>query len=288
MRGRLAAMGVPMQSACLVAAMFAFAMSMVMPADSAAQSREAVDLELVLAVDVSRSMDSFEQGLQREGYVQAFRSPEVVAAITSGLSGRIAVTYMEWAGANLQNVIVPWTIIDGGESAARFADALSAQVPQRLSRTSISGAIGAAGALFGSSGYSAMRRVIDISGDGPNNHGTPVTLMRDDWVARGVVINGLPLMISPSAQGFGIANLDEYYADCVVGGQASFVLPVYSWAEFPRAVRQKLVLEIAGVEPDPKSRGRGVAVPVQAERQPVDCMIGEKLWERRMRDMEWQ
>jgi hypothetical protein len=268
--------------------MFAFAMSMVMPADSAAQSREAVDLELVLAVDVSRSMDSFEQGLQREGYVQAFRSPEVVAAITSGLSGRIAVTYMEWAGASLQNVIVPWTIIDGGESAARFADALSAQVPQRLSRTSISGAIGAAGALFGSSGYSAMRRVIDISGDGPNNHGTPVTLMRDDWVARGVVINGLPLMISPSAQGFGIANLDEYYADCVVGGPASFVLPVYSWAEFPRAVRQKLVLEIAGVEPDPKSRGRGVAVPVQAERQPVDCMIGEKLWERRMREMEWQ
>jgi hypothetical protein len=281
-------MGVPMQSACLVAAMFAFAMSMLMPADSAAQSREAVDLELVLAVDVSRSMDMVEQGLQREGYVQAFRSPEVVAAITSGLSGRIAVTYMEWAGASLQNVIVPWTIIDSAESAARFADALSAQVPQRLSRTSISGAIGASGALFGGSGYSAMRRVIDISGDGPNNHGIPVTLMRDEWVGRGVVINGLPLMISPSAQGFGIANLDEYYADCVVGGQASFVLPVYSWAEFPRAVRQKLVLEIAGVELDPKSRGRGMAVSVQAQRQPVDCMIGEKLWERRMREMEWQ
>lgn len=281
-------MGVPMQSACLLAAMFAFAMSMLIPADSAAQSREAVDLELVLAVDVSRSMDMVEQGLQREGYVQAFRSPEVVAAITSGLSGRIAVTYMEWAGASLQNVIVPWTIIDGAESAARFADALSAQIPQRLSRTSISGAINASGALFGGSGYSAMRRVIDISGDGPNNHGIPVTLMRDEWVGRGVVINGLPLMISPSAQGFGIANLDEYYADCVVGGQASFVLPVYSWAEFPRAVRQKLVLEIAGVEPDPKSRGRGMAVPVQAQRQPVDCMIGEKLWERRMREMEWQ
>jgi hypothetical protein len=281
-------MGVPMQSACLVAAMFAFAMSMLIPADSAAQSRETVDLELVLAVDVSRSMDMVEQGLQREGYVQAFRSPEVVAAITSGLSGRIAVTYMEWAGASLQNVIVPWTIIDSAESAARFADALSAQVPQRLSRTSISGAISASGALFGGSGYSTMRRVIDISGDGPNNHGIPVTLMRDEWVGRGVVINGLPLMISPSAQGFGIANLDEYYADCVVGGPASFVLPVYSWAEFPRAVRQKLVLEIAGVEPDPKSRGRGMAVPVQAQRQPVDCMIGEKLWERRMREMEWQ
>lgn len=281
-------MGVPMQSACLVAAMFAFAMSMLVPVDSAAQARETVDLELVLAVDVSRSMDSFEQGLQREGYVQAFRSPDVVAAITSGLSGRIAVTYMEWAGAGLQNVIVPWTIIDSAESAARFAEALSAQVPQRLSRTSISGAIGAAGALFGSSGYSAMRRVIDVSGDGPNNHGVPVTLMRDEWVGRGVVINGLPLMISPSAQGFGIANLDEYYADCVVGGQASFVLPVFSWAEFPRAVRQKLVLEIAGVEQDPKSRGHSMVVPVQAQRQPVDCMIGEKLWERRMREMEWQ
>jgi hypothetical protein len=277
-----------MQSACLAAALFALVISLALPGNAVGQSREAVDLELVLAVDVSRSMDVIEQGLQREGYVQAFRSPEVVAAITSGMSGRIAVTYMEWAGAALQNVIVPWTIIDSADSAARFADALSAQVPQRLSRTSISGAIGASGALFGGSGYTAMRRVIDISGDGPNNHGVPVTLMRDEWVGRGVVINGLPLMISPSSQGFGIANLDEYYADCVVGGPASFVLPVYSWAEFPRAVRQKLVLEIAGVEPEPKSLRNSMATPVQAERQPVDCMIGEKLWERRMRDMEWQ
>jgi hypothetical protein len=281
-------MGVPMQSACLAAAFFTLVLSLALPGKVAAQSRESVDLELVLAVDVSRSMDSFEQGLQREGYVQAFRSPEVVAAITSGLSGRIAVTYMEWAGASLQNVIVPWTVIDSPESAARFADALSAQVPQRLSRTSISGAIGAAGALVGGSGYTAMRRVIDVSGDGPNNHGMPVTLMRDEWVSRGVIINGLPLMISPSAQGFGIANLDEYYADCVIGGPASFVLPVYSWAEFPRAVRQKLVLEIAGVEPGPGAPGRAMAVTVNAERQPVDCMIGEKLWERRRREMEWQ
>jgi len=253
-----------------------------------AQGNDVVDLELVLAVDVSRSMDAVEQGLQREGYVKAFRSPEVVAAITGGISGRIAVTYMEWAGASLQNIVVPWTIIDSAETANAFADALSRQVPQRLSRTSISGAIGRAGSLFGGSGYSPLRKVIDVSGDGPNNQGASVTAMRDEWVAKGVVINGLPLMISTSSMGFGIDNLDEYYEDCVIGGPGSFVLPVRSWEEFPVAVRRKLVLEIAAVWPDVPQQSGAPVLPVQAERLPVDCLIGEKLWEWRMRDLEWR
>ncbi len=248
-------------------------------------AQESVDLELVLAVDVSRSMDFMEQQLQREGYSQAFRSPEVIEAITSGLTGRIAVTYMEWAGETIQRVVVPWTIIHDAGTAASFADALALQAPQRLSRTSISGAIMAAGSLFGKSGATAMRKVIDVSGDGPNNQGLPVTLLRDEWVRQGVVINGLPLMIGTSSFGFGIDNLDAYYRDCVIGGPGSFVLPVYSWEEFPRAVRRKLVLEIAGIVPSPVESKLVQLAQAEAE---VDCLVGERIWERRMRDFEWQ
>ncbi|HSO46621.1 MAG TPA: DUF1194 domain-containing protein [Rhizobiaceae bacterium] len=248
-------------------------------------AQDSVDLELVLAVDVSRSMDFVEQQLQREGYSQAFRSPEVIEAITSGLTGRIAVTYMEWAGDTIQRVVVPWTIIHDAGTAAGFADALALQAPQRLSRTSISGAIMAAGALFGKSGATAMRKVIDVSGDGPNNQGMPVTLLRDEWVRQGVVINGLPLMIGTSSFGFGIDNLDAYYRDCVIGGPGSFVLSVYTWEEFPRAVRRKLVLEIAGIVPEPAESNLVQLAQSEAE---VDCLVGERIWERRMRDLEWQ
>jgi hypothetical protein len=251
----------------------------------AAGAQESVDLELVLAVDVSRSMDFAEQQLQREGYSQAFRSPEVIEAITSGMTGRIAVTYLEWAGDGIQNVVVPWTIIDGAEASQGFAAALSVQAPKRLSRTSISGAIMAAGSLFGKSGAIALRRVIDISGDGPNNQGVPVTLARDEWLRQGVTINGLPLMIATSSFGFGIDNLDAYYRDCVIGGQGAFVLPVYSWEEFPRAVRRKLVLEIAGIVPEPREEAPVQLAQAEAE---VDCLVGEKIWQRRMRDLEWQ
>jgi hypothetical protein len=249
----------------------------------AAQAQEDVDLELVLAVDVSRSMDFGEQQLQREGYSQAFRSSEVIDAITSGLNGRIAVTYLEWAGSGIQRVVLPWTVISDGESAHKFADALAMQETQRLSRTSISGAIMAAGALFGTSGYKANRRVIDVSGDGPNNQGMPVTLARDEWVRQGVVINGLPLMIGANTYGFGINNLDAYYRDCVIGGPGSFVLPVYTWEEFPRAVRRKMVLEISAVPP-----AEPLLHLAQANADEADCLAGEKIWERRMRELEWQ
>ena len=258
-------------------------LALLLGASSAARAQEAVDLELVLAVDVSRSMDFGEQQLQREGYTQAFRSSEVIEAITSGLNGRIAVTYLEWAGSGIQRVVLPWTIVSDAESANRFADALAVQAPQRLSRTSISGAIMAAGALFGTSGYQAARRVIDVSGDGPNNQGMPVTLARDEWVRQGVVINGLPLMIGANTYGFGIANLDAYYRDCVIGGPGAFVLPVYTWEEFPQAVRRKMVLEISAAPPE-----EPLLQLAQADAATADCLAGEKIWDKRMRELEWQ
>lgn len=256
---------------------------------SAPRAQERIDLELVLAVDISRSMDFEEQLLQRRGYAEAFRSADVIEAIIGGGNGKIAVTFVEWAGVGTERIVVPWTLIDSAEASIRFADSLDGQQPQRLSRTSISNALVFGGGLFGRSGYKPLRQVIDVSGDGPNNQGVPVAMARDELVNRGVVINGLPLMIRISTWGFAsIEKLDEYYYDCVVGGTGAFVLPVYTWEEFPRAVRKKLVLEIAGAEPR--------LIPAQAEpggyedpaRQRSDCLIGEKLWEERMRDMEWR
>jgi hypothetical protein len=254
------------------------------------QAQEMVDLELVLAVDVSRSMDFGEQIIQRRGYVEAFRSQEVVEAILGGGYGRIAVTYLEWAGVATTRQIVPWTLIDSMESAAAFADEMNQQEPLRLSRTSISYGLSVASTLFGTSAWRGLRRVIDVSGDGPNNHGLPLVPIRDEIIADGIVINGLPLMVRTSTFGFGIENLDEYYYDCVIGGTGSFVLPVYSWEEFPRAVRRKLILEIA--ENRTPLRIRRAAFDPDTiddpEREKSDCLIGEKLWQQRMRDLEWR
>lgn len=270
----------------LAVAFAVFSIFLVRPAAAV----ERVDLELVLAVDISRSMDIGEQILQRKGYAEAFRSPEVIEAITGGGYGRIVVTYMEWAGTGTDRVVVPWTLIDSAEAAIAFANRLDEQQPERLSRTSISHALESGGKLFGTSGYEPLRQVIDVSGDGPNNQGLPVTMARDELVNRGVVINGLPLMVRISSWGFvGIEKLDEYYFDCVVGGTGAFVLPVYSWEKFPEAVKKKLVLEIAGLEPRlMKAADDGASAMEDPNRPRTDCLIGEKLWEQRMRDMEWR
>ncbi|MCB1461044.1 MAG: DUF1194 domain-containing protein [Nitratireductor sp.] len=255
---------------------------------SSASAQEMVDLELVLAVDVSRSMDYEEQIIQRDGYVAAFRSGEVIDAILGGGVGRIAVTYMEWAGNHINRVVVPWSLIDSKEAAHAFAARLEEVKPERLSRTSISGALDRARSLFGTSSWKGVRRVVDVSGDGPNNQGMPIEAMRDSLVNEGITINGLPLLIRTSTYGFGIENLDEYYTDCVIGGTGAFVIPVQDWESFPLAVRRKLVLEIAGLAPrqDPASMVvRVAATPVRAK---VDCLIGEKLWQQRMQDMEWR
>ncbi len=247
---------------------------------SAAAAAVAVDLELVLAVDVSRSMDYDEQQLQRDGYVAAFRAPEVIQAIQDGAAGRIAVTYMEWSGPSYQQVLVPWTIVGNSQEADAFATALEQAPMTRASGTSISGGLEAAAGLFGASGASGERQVIDVSGDGPNNMGLPVAPMRDQVIEQGIAINGLPIVLHNGGGGyslFNIPNLDIYYRDCVIGGPGAFMVTVDDTNGFEKAIRRKLVLEISGLTP----RLMLAAETVPTAPQRTDCLIGEKkrqLW----------
>ena len=234
-----------------------------------------VDVELVIAVDISYSMDPDEQALQREGYVLALTSKEFLQVLRQGAHGKIAVTYFEWAGQFDQRILMPWRLIDGPESA----DAVAAEIAQapyrRASRTSISGALRFAKPLFDDSGYKGLRRVVDVSGDGANNAGPLVELMRDDVLAAGITINGLPIMLKrPFTGTMDIDNLDEYYEDCVIGGPGAFVIPIREREKFIEATRTKLVLEIAGRQPEPR------IVPA-ASRARVSCTIGERLWQER-------
>jgi hypothetical protein len=235
-----------------------------------------VDVELVLAVDVSYSMDPEEQALQREGYIAGITSREFMQALRSGHHGKVAVTYFEWAGPYDQKIIVPWRLIDGPEAADAFANELARAPYRRASRTSISGALSFAKPLFDGSGYRGFRRVVDVSGDGANNSGTFVTLARDDVLAAGMTINGLPIMLKrPNAFTMDIDNLDIYYEDCVIGGPGAFVVPIREREQFKEATRTKLVLEIAGRTPQPR------LVPVQAKAPRISCTIGEQMWRDR-------
>jgi hypothetical protein len=247
-----------------------------------ARAETPVDLELVLAIDVSRSIDPNEAQLQREGYIKAFRDPEVIEAITTGMLGRIAVGYFEWAGFGHADIIVDWTIVDDTVSANAFADALAQGHPISASRTSISGAIDFAQPWFNNNGFEGTRRVIDVSGDGPNNWGELVTSARDRAVAAGVTINGLPILNTEMGlfSRFNIGSLDLYYRDCVIGGTGAFMVVAESFNDFGRAVRRKMVLEIAGLLPPPM---RGV-IPAQANeraRLSPPCNIGETMWRDR-------
>jgi len=235
-----------------------------------------VDVELILAVDVSYSMDMDELAVQREGYAQAIVSKEFLQARKTGPNGKVAVTYFEWAASNDQKIIIPWRVIDGPETADAVADEIMRTPVRRASRTSISGAIYFAMPLFDENPHRGLRRVIDISGDGPNNNGAPVTPARDEALSKGIVINGLPIMVKePSYSTMDIDNLDWYYEDCVIGGPGSFVVPIKDREKFKEAIRTKLTQEVASRKPD-----RAV-VPV-AEKEPrVSCMIGEKIWQDR-------
>jgi uncharacterized protein DUF1194 len=211
----------------------------------------AVDAELVIAVDVSNSMDPEEQALQREGYITGLTSREFLSALRSGAHGRIAVTYFEWAGPADQKIIVPWRLIDGPDAADAVAKEIAAAPYRRAPRTSIYGALKFAQPLFNGSGYHGVRRIIDVSGDGTNNIGPPVTLARDDVVSAGITINGLPIMLQrPWGTGTSVPNLDDYYEDCVIGGPGAFVIAIHERAQFKDATRTKLVLEIAGLTPE--------------------------------------
>jgi hypothetical protein len=237
-----------------------------------------VDVELIIAVDVSASMDLDELAVQREGYAQAIVSKEFLQALKTGPNGKVAVTYFEWSASNDQKIIIPWRLIDGPESAdAVAAEIMKTPVRQRSS-TSISGAINFAVPLFEQIPYRALRRVIDISGDGPNNKGAAVTSARDAALQKGITINGLPIMVkapSHSRMSTDIDNLDFYYQDCVIGGPGSFVASIKDRDTFKEAIRTHLQLEVAGRIPEYPDD------PAAEKKPRVSCLIGEKLWEDR-------
>lgn len=240
-----------------------------------AQSDTEVDLALVIAVDISFSMDTDEQALQREGFAQAFRSQQVHDAIRSGMIGRIAVTYMEWAGSPDQKVIVPWTVLDNPESLMAFADKVASTPLRRAQRTSISSAIDFSVKLLEDSNLQATRQVIDVSGDGPNNQGRGVTQARDEAVRKGITVNGLPIMLRKPGY-LDIPELDVYYKDCVIGGQGAFTVPVRERDQFIDAIKTKILLEIANLMPEQ---------PPLIERiqsaSSTNCMAGEMQWRDR-------
>jgi hypothetical protein len=197
-------------------------------------------------------------------------------ALKAGPTGKIAITYFEWAASSDQKIIIPWRVIDGPESAGAVSDEILKTPIRRASRTSISGAIYFAMPLFEENQYKGLRRVIDISGDGPNNNGAPVVPARDEALSKGIVINGLPIMVKePSYSTMDIDNLDFYYEDCVIGGPGSFVVSIKDREKFKEAIRTKLLLEVAGRTPE--------AVPAaEKDKEPrVSCLIGEKIWQDR-------
>jgi hypothetical protein len=223
-----------------------------------------VDAEVVLAVDASRSVDAEERRIQRQGYAAALRHPELMRAVTAGWHGRVAVSYFEWAGDVRPATVIPWRVIDGPAAAAALAAEVEGLNGPSLRGTSISRALEFATALLEGSGFEADKRIIDISGDGPNNAGPPVTPARDRAVALGITINGLPILVRPSR---GFAELDRYFEDCVIGGDGAFVLAVREYTEFAAAIRRKLILEISG---GPER------LRLASDHEPIDCMIGER------------
>jgi hypothetical protein len=227
-----------------------------------------VDLELVLAVDVSPSVDEFEASQQRSGYLDALTHPAVISAIQGGPLGRIAVTYVEWAGEDYQRIVVDWALIDGEASAHAFAAELAARPITRAPYTSISGVIDFARRRFEDNGFESRRRVIDISGDGPNSAGRPVEQARNEAVVHGITINGLPVFNDrPNPEGAGIAvDLDSYYELKVIGGPGAFSM-ISHFDIFASTILRKLVREIAGAPTLPGSHAAR-ARPAMAQLAP--------------------
>jgi Protein of unknown function (DUF1194) len=223
-------------------------------ASTATRAETPVDLQLVLAVDVSRSIDEVEAELQRRGYIEALTNDRIIDAILSGEKRRIAVCYTEWAGTHYQVVVIDWTVIDSPSAARRFTEKLAEAPRQSQSWTAVGAALAHAGQRFDNSGFVSKRRVIDISGDGRTNDGPPAELVRDKLVAQGIVINGLPVMMNRT--NFGRPpdlTLDKYYEENVIGGPGAFMIVADNFEHFGRAVRNKLVREVSstGVTPRP-------------------------------------
>lgn len=219
------------------------------------RAAQVVDLELILAVDNSSSVDSGEARLQRDGYVAALVDPQVIAAIRSGRHGRIAVAYVEWAGMHRQSTVAGWALIENETSARAFARTVSEAPLTRGSFTSISAAIEYAIPLFAANGFEGKRRVIDISGDGPNNSGRLVTEARAEAIAAGITINGLPIIDRRQDWWYGglAVDMDEYFKRCVIGGPGAFIEVAKSRKSFTAAVRRKLIREIYRIVDRPRN-----------------------------------
>jgi len=257
-------------AASVLAVLFSAGTALAQPATG-----EKVDAEIVLAVDTSRSMDLTEFAVQRDGYLQALRHPDLIRAVAAGRLGRVAIAYFEWSGQAQDGGLVPWRIIDSPEDAAAMADEIAA-MPVRLGRgTSIARALNFASVLIEDGQVDGERRVVDVSGDGANNIGPPVTGARDDAVARGITVNGLPVIISPSGA---FMELDRYYEECVIGGEGAFVMVARTSEELAQTIRRKLILEVSGLQPEPR------IIPAQFPG-PMDCLIGEKRYRQRSWDI---
>ena len=298
---------------CLVSMLFGLIAAFAVAPELRAEDK--VDLELVLAVDVSGSVDPDEARLQRDGYVSALTDADVVRAIAGGFRGAIALSYIEWAGDAYKTVISDWVRIDDTDSANRFASRIAEEPYFTGLWTSISGVIEFALPRFANNGFDGARRVIDISGDGANNDGRPVTMARNMAVAARVTVNGLPI-VNDRLNSFGrkqIPNLDLYYRHCVIGGTGAFLVVAKGFEAFAKAIKRKLIFEIAGTAPPnkilvvgPSRRFKPSAALRRAnlslrgspdasnallhlmgtDRTPPPCDIGERLLEQRRRDYD--
>ena len=254
----------------------------------AAAQEVPVDLELILAVDTSQSINAYEGRLQRQGYVLALSDPRVVQAIRGGAFGRIALTYLEWAGPGLWRKIADWRIVDSAETAHEFAGIL-AQVPIARGRgTSITGVVFHAIGMFEGNGVEGFRRVIDVSGDGPNSSGGIVTYARAAAIAAGVTVNGLAINNDDGSR-YTLPDLDLYYRECVIGGPGAFVIAAEGFESFADAILRKLILEIAGIgAPGPyrfaasgirraRADGPTPAQALKVQKYAPACDIGERM-----------
>jgi hypothetical protein len=232
-------------------AVLALAASQLTTATARAQQ---VDLLLVLAADVSRSVDHQKFELQRQGYAAAISNPQVLDSIRSGANGKIGLNFLEWSGVGAQKVVIDWTVIDGPASARKFGDQLVEAPRSFADRTSISGGIEFAMAQLKRAPFQSARRTIDISGDGTNNAGPDVTLARDDAVAQGVTINGL-VILSQSQVPWNPEHtnppggLENYYRENVIGGPGAFVVAAEGFESFGKAIIKKMIAEIAMLKP---------------------------------------
>jgi hypothetical protein len=275
-------------AAALAVALVAWPLDLVVaprtPLAAVAQARDLpVDLELILAIDVSSSVDQREGQLQREGYIRAFADPRIAQAIQNGRFGRVAVRYVEWSRAGYEYPITPWRVLGNA------ADALS--YSRELANTPITGAVGTSITsmirtgvqMFQSNGFEGTRRVIDIGGDGPNSNGGPVKVARDEAVDAGIIINGVAIN-DRDITWFSLRDLDLYYEECVIGGPGAFVVAVDGFASFAEAILRKLILEIADAAPAGVERfGAATVIPVQMlgaprpRRYGPACTIGEEM-----------